>query len=183
MQPIMQPMRRSSIQTLLVWLALVWGCSSHSNPSDAVKHTRGLAAVTRSEPQAPQTKFYHDDGRLLESNERVAGLVLPQGLKKVRDDKREHVYVSEVPLEKMREYFARRLIASGVERPPVGFAFRNAAPKSARGGIVKLDVVGLTAHGTRYGRVHIYELPPPLAKPLNEAEVRAQLQRDQQRLD
>lgn len=107
--------------------------------------------------------IYGPDGVPRESDERVAGLVLPLGLEEIEELRRErrHVYGSQVPPHKMLRYFGPRLNTVRIDRTGDQVTYRDAVPQGVRGGIVKLDVTiePTSSHPTR---VTIIERPPPL---------------------
>lgn len=106
-------------------------------------------------------QLYDARGVPLESGERVAGLTLPRGLtaQPALSTERRHVYVSSIPRERLLRYFGPRLTTMNIREDGEVVTYVDAAPREARGGIVKLDVTILpsSAHGAR---VEIYERPP-----------------------
>jgi hypothetical protein len=117
------------------------------------------------------------DGELLESDERVLGLVLPRGLEEVSHLGTVRVYRSDQPMPLVLRYLGTRLITGVVERGVGGRAtYRNAIasgidPATA----VRMDVTVSTTSGAAT-RVEIEELlPEPLAVP-TEDEIRARIE-------
>ncbi|MCS6797990.1 MAG: hypothetical protein NZ898_05600 [Myxococcota bacterium] len=163
-----------------LWLALF--CTSCSSET-------GAPPVPRAEPSEPVTEaarradaepLYDAQGRLLESSTTVAGLRMPRGLVAEASSGRIHVWTTEVPFQKLLEYFGPRLETTEVERIGAAVRYRAAAPRGVRGGVVRLDVT-LLPYTPTATRLTVEELPPPST--LGPAELEAQLQRDMQRWD
>lgn len=151
-------MRRTSL--LCASSALLLACSSP--PSlDGVGEV--VAEAPPPEPvAAPDSDIYDEAGQLRESDERIAGLIVPRGLTKVAElsAPRRHVYVSDVPHTKVLRYFGPRLLTMQVEHRGSQVVYEQATPRGVRGGVVQLDVsIEPTSNGTTY--VEIYERPPP----------------------
>jgi len=121
-------------------------------------------------PAANPNTLYDEEGNLLESDVVVAGLRLPRGFELTAEVDRRHVYDSHVPIEKIHRYFGPRLITGQVDRHGDGATFREAVPREARGGIVKLDV-SITPRNRTTTRIEIRELLPEPANPLSEDEI------------
>jgi hypothetical protein len=129
-------------------------------PEEIAAAPDGPSAETSAPP------LYDPDGHLLPSTTKVAGLTLPRGLEPSRSTDGEHVFRSEVPLQKVLAYFGPRLFTARVDRIGGGAVYRHARPTEARGGAVDLDVSILpTSEG--HTRIHIYELAAP---PIRGAE-------------
>jgi hypothetical protein len=112
-------------------------------------------------PRAPRPPpLYDAQGRLLPSTTRIAGLTLPRGLEPLRATETEHVYRTDVPIDRLLAYFGPRLFTARVDPIAGGATYRRARPTEARGGEVFLDVSILPASDGG-ARVHVYELPPP----------------------
>jgi hypothetical protein len=113
-------------------------------------------------PPDPGSSLYDEEGVPRESDERVAGLVLPRGLTKVDalSGPRRHAYHSEVPVDRLLRYFGPRLLTGNVEQLGSTVIYRQATPRGSRGGRVELDVrIEPTSGHPAF--VEIYELPPP----------------------
>lgn len=127
--------------------------------------------------------IYGDDGEVLESTMRVAGLVLPRGVELVLDEERRHVYQSQVPLTKMQRYFGVRLVTGQVDaRPGGGATYVDALPRDVRGGEVRLDVTIEPSSAART-RVEIVERQPAPATPPSQEESLQQLRERMRRAD
>jgi hypothetical protein len=127
-------------------------------------------------------RLFDIEGNLRESEVVVAGLTLPRGLEPAGELERFHAYRSSVPIEKIQAYFGPRLITGQVDRHGSSAIFREAVPREARGGIVKLDV-SIIPMNTSTTRIEIREiLPPPTTLP-TEAEIIRHWNEEQPRLD
>lgn len=145
---------------LVTLLTLAFGCSEDPPPS-----TEGVGAPV----EAPERRARDDEERLydaqgvpLESDERVAGLVLPRGLTKNEDvsGERRHVYWSRVSPNRLLRYFGPRLTTVQIDRQGETVTYRDAIPRGVRGGVVKLDVT-VRPSSSHEAVVEIYERPPP----------------------
>lgn len=141
----------------------------------------------RVEPEAPlraqgesrtDNFLYDAEGRLRESEDTVAGLVLPRGLEVTRENERRHIYRSTVPRPKLVAYFGPRLFTGAVDPIGTGAVFRGATVQGVVGSAVRLDVSILQTGATT--RVEIYELPPIPENPPSPAELQ-RLWEEQQR--
>jgi hypothetical protein len=118
-------------------------------------------------PPAPrraraEESILDERGVPLESEERVAGLVLPRGLDELEElsSERRHVYVSDIPQDRLVRYFGPRLTTVHIDREGSSATYRDAIPRGVRGGRVRLDVT-IRPSSSRGSRVEIYERPPP----------------------
>ncbi|MBW2460989.1 MAG: hypothetical protein JRH11_05040 [Deltaproteobacteria bacterium] len=173
-----------------------------SNPAVAILALAGLAAfaaaceeeveerppppvIVEAQPPGPAANpnaLYDEEGNLLESDVVVAGLRLPRGFELTVEVDRRHVYDSHVPIEKIHRYFGPRLITGQVDRHGDGATFREAVPRAARGGIVKLDV-SIVPRSRTTTRIEIRELLPAPANPLSEDEIIRRWAAEEPRLD
>jgi len=157
---------RKTLALILLAFALA-ACGQDAEerpPAPVVAETE--ATVRAENPN----RLYDEEGNLLESNVVVAGLRLPRGLEEAGEAERLHAYRTGVPIEKLLAYIGPRLITGQVDRHGSGATFREAVPRDARGGIVKLDVAIVPMNRTTT-RMEIRELPPVPTNPPTEAEV------------
>jgi len=162
---------------VLVGLALAFagaGCfgPDHTERTELPGPPPEDPARERMSPEVDQV-LYGPDGVPLPSDTDVAGLPLPRGLELSREDDRNHVYFTEVPLTKVQQYFGPRLQTMEVERIGAGVIYKAAVPKGVRGGQVKMDVSILPASGGRT-RVEVAELPPAPVVP-DDPEARREM--------
>ena len=128
---------------------------------------------SRPVPERAETLF-DDEGRLLPSDEFVAGVRLPKGLRLYRRTEREHIYRTEVPIKKVLAYFGPMLMTGKVDRMGEGAVYRRASVLGAEMNPTKVDVSILKAGDLT--RVAITELPPPpkFAPSAQETRTKAQ---------
>ncbi len=141
--------------------------------------------VQEVQPPAPEDdpeSLYDREGNLLESDVVVAGLTLPRGLDAAGEMDRFHAYRSSVPIGKLQAYFGPRLITGQVDQHGSGAVYREAVPREARGGIVKMDVaiIPMSQVATR---IEIREIPPVPENPPSEADVVQHWNEEQPQLD
>lgn len=110
-------LRRPRVHHLLVLAALAggWGCGGDESATDeSGEATEIVEPVVEPEvPPAPPPDR-RPDGSLLESDEYVAGLRLPRGLREVAVDGRHHYYEGAYVAEAYRNYFGPRLMTGNV---------------------------------------------------------------------
>ncbi len=139
------------------------GCSEEAPPSmDGVGEA--VPIPPPREIHDPMAELYDDEGVPRESDESVAGLVLPRGLTadEAGGGERLHAYTSEVvPPSKLLRYFGPRLVTMNIERRGPAVIYHEAVPRGVQGGVVKLDVTVEPSSG-HAARVEIYERPPPV---------------------
>jgi hypothetical protein len=140
---------------------LVAGCGP-SNERDAAPAPDPAPPRAAADREGPREALYDPDGALLPSATRIAGLTLPRGMEAMRSSGDEHVFRTEVPMDRIVAYFGPRLFTARVDRVGTGVIYRRARPTEARGSAVYLDVSILpTSEGST--QVHVYELAPPPA--------------------
>jgi hypothetical protein len=150
---------------------------------------RGLEVVVdrapeREEPRGPRgDNRFDEEGELLESDERVGGLILPRGMTEdegVDGDKR---YFTRIRYEKVLRYIGPRLITGEVERHGDVVIYRNARARDAVGGEVRMDVrvVPDVTGGTRL-IVRERSAAPPITDE-SSAEIVERLNQELRQLD
>jgi hypothetical protein len=123
-------------------------------------------------PRVELPRIYDEEGELLPSDDRVAGLTLPRGLASDGGtDERRHVYYAhDIPIGAILRYFGPRLTTGQVEAQPGGGArYRNAIPREVTSGAVPLDVGIFPVSGGDV-LVEVREIPPPPVTPPSEPE-------------
>jgi len=169
--------RRGRAGLRLASALLCLGCSG--GPTD----TEGEAAEFIAPPptpeglgEAPPPPVVGPDGELLESDERVLGLVLPRGLEEMAAYDLRHVYTTDQPLDLVLRYFGTRLVTGVVERSGLEATYRNAIPAGVdAASAVHMDVVIGPTSGAS-ARIEIIELPSPILAEPSEEEVRARIE-------
>jgi hypothetical protein len=176
-RPLNLGSRSTSYAAALVALAAACrGSDAPSLPDELPPPPEPVVSEVAPEPDP----LYGPDGELLESDQRVAGLTLPRGLEEILREERRYVYRSPAPLAKVQRYFGPRLLTGQVDvLPSGGAAYRDAVPREARGGAVRLDVI-IEPSTVARSRVEIIERPPPIVTPPSEEET---LRRLRERLE
>lgn len=142
-------------------VALV-GCRSEgpdrAEPGPATE-SAGAADATAESPKQP-TRRFDPQGRLLPSDDYVAGIRLPRGCKIFREDELQHVYRIRAPIASVLAYFGPMMITGNVERRGKGAVYKRASVRGAEVNPTKVDVAILEV-GSNLTRISITELPPP----------------------
>ena len=170
----LSPVRRALLFVLA--LASQPGCGEDPPPS-----TDGIGAPVeaprRRDRERPE-ELYDAQGVPLESDEAVAGLVLPRGLTKneLVSEERRHVYASEVELTRLLRYFGPRLTTVQIDREGQRVTYRDAVPRGVRGGVVRLDVT-VRPSSAHAAMVEVVERWPEDEQPptVSEEEIRRHL--------
>jgi len=98
-------------------------------------------APEREEPRSPRgDDRFDENGDLLESDERVAGLILPRGMSPEPSVDRQRTFSTRVSHQKVLRYVGPRLQTGEVERHGDVVIYRNAVARDARGAQVHMDV-------------------------------------------
>jgi hypothetical protein len=173
-----QGLRRSLGSALGLGAALLaLACSG--GPTDTEGEVADLIAPPPTPEglgESPPPPVVGPDGELLESDERVLGLVLPRGLEARAAYDLRHVYTTDQPLDLVLRYFGTRLVTGVVERSGLEATYRNAIPAGIdAASAVHMDVVIGPTSGAS-ARIEIIELPAPLLAEPSEEEVRARIE-------
>lgn len=182
-------MKLSRLPLLLLLLSYAMACagcpSNDQRASEEGRRITNVPRVTENKSKGIRTKrqsFFDRGGALLPSGTRVVGLELPMGLREVRQVEREHVFHTDVPVEKLEAYFLARVTPTEVARVGRGVILRRASPKGVRGAVVPLDI-RILPRSPRGVRVDLTELPPVPTKRLNEGQIRQILIEEQRRAE
>jgi len=158
-----------------VWASLLVAAACSEAPPSAEGVGAPVEPPRPRERHDPSAELYDGEGVPRESDVRVAGLVLPRGLTKVDalESARRHVYTSEIPPQRLLRYFGPRLYTMNVEQRGQAVVYRDAEPRGARGGIVKLTVT-IEPTSQHPSRVEIVERPPapPEGVVIPDSEIR-----------
>ncbi len=174
-----------SARLSILCAVLAAACSGEAPPSlDGVG-----AALPEEAPREyhdPWAELYDENGVPRESDQRVAGLVLPRGLTKVDalSVERRHVYTSQMPPHELLRYFGPRLTTVDIERRGEAVIYRDATPRGVQGGVVRLDVT-IEPTPRSPTRVEIYERPPPPPEGvvISEDEIRRHFEQRRERAE
>ncbi|MGB5193461.1 MAG: hypothetical protein WBN70_10815 [Polyangiales bacterium] len=146
----------------LVILAVIGGCSSKpkvSDPPTAAEKKEEAAAAAEVQKPRPM-RVFDVDGRLIPSDEYVAGVRLPRGVELFRADEVTHVYRMRAPIDKVLAYFGPMMITGNVERRGKGAVYKRASVRGAEVNPTKVDLSILEV-GSNLVRISVTELPPP----------------------
>lgn len=147
---------------LLPLLAALAGCTSEPGPTDS----RGAPRPEAEAPAAPDgekpapVQIVDGEGKLIPSNEYIAGIRLPRGVELFRADEVTHVYRLRAPIDKVLAYFGPMMITGNVERRGKGAVYRRASVRGAEVNPTKVDLSILELRGNLV-RISVTELPPP----------------------
>jgi hypothetical protein len=140
-------------------------------PTDTRAREPGAQATEKVAAQRSTRKF-DPKGRLLPSDEYVAGIRLPRGCELFRREELQHVYRIRAPIESVLAYFGPMMITGNVERRGEGAVYKRASVRGAEVNPTKVDVAILEV-GSNLTRISITELPPPPEHPPTADETRA----------
>lgn len=143
-------------------LAVVVACSSTRTSEE---DTRGespaeQSAAAEAQKKSSITRNYDVEGRLLPSDQYVAGVRLPRGCELFYESDLRHVYRIRAPIDKVLAYLGPMMITGNVERRGKGAIYKRASVRGAEVSPTKLDVSVLDL-GSSMTRISITELPPP----------------------
>ena len=128
-----------------------------------------------------QPSLFDDKGFLLPSDQAVAGLRLPRGLKLRRKFFRRWVYATRTSLEKLNFYFAPLLYGGELRTTEKRIAYESARLRADRTGLMRVDVtLKPLATDERVNLVDIREIPYQVRSkepPLEAVRKRAARQR------
>jgi len=137
-------------------------CTSKPEPRDP--GGPGIAASEQAIDTAPKSapikRNYDAEGRLLPSEDYVAGVRLPRGAELFREAELQHVYRIRAPIDKVLAYFGPMMVTGNVERRGKGAVYKRASVRGAEISPTKMDVSVLEVGGG-LTRISITELPPP----------------------
>jgi hypothetical protein len=149
----------------LLILALVLGLAGcNSKPEPAAQSSAAESVREREKAESAQRKTtprpFDAEGRLLPSDEYIAGIRLPRGAELHREDGLLHVYRIRAPINKVLAYIGPMMVTGSVERRGKGVIYKRASVRGAEVNPTKVDVSILEV-GSNTTRISIMELPPP----------------------
>jgi hypothetical protein len=153
-----------STLTLFAVLASAVGCSSRTEapaPRKRAEAIEDAPAAEETKSRRPLRQF-DAQGRLIPSNEYVAGIPLPRGAELVRADELTHVYRIRSPIKSVLSYIGPMMITGNVEQRGKGAVYKRASVRGAEVNPTKVDVSILEV-GSNLVRIAVTELPPPAA--------------------
>lgn len=161
--PVLTPtaMRSSFIFGLALALSLA-GCTSRGEPTEPVRRD---AVGEEAKPEEPEEqkrdpRRFDGQGRLLPSDDYVAGVRLPRGSELFYEAELKHVYRIRAPIDKVLAYFGPMMVTGKVERRGKGAIYRRASVRGAEISPTKIDLAILEV-GNSLTRISVTEFPPP----------------------
>lgn len=145
----------------LVLLAAVAACSPKSKAPEqpsVAQSEQEAAPIEAAKPRRP--RVFDVEGRLIPSDEYIAGVRLPRGVELFRADDVTHVYRMRAPIDKVLAYFGPMMITGNVERRGKGAVYKRASVRGAEVNPTKVDLSILEV-GSNLVRISVTELPPP----------------------
>ncbi len=150
---------RSALAIGLLVVLLPLACSR----GDRAERKREILRAPKPAPvaqPASKSSLYDDKGFLLPSDEAVAGLRLPRGLKLRRTFFRRWVYETRVPIAKLNIYFAPLLYGGELTSRNKRIAYESARLRADRTGLMRLDLtLRPLPTDERFNLVDIREIP------------------------
>ena len=144
-----------------VLLTAIVACTSKSKaPDPGVGVPPAAEAEAPAEQQQRPPRVFGVGGRLIPSDEYIAGIRLPQGVELFRADEVTHVYRMRAPIDKVLAYFGPMMITGNVERRGKGAVYKRASVRGAEVNPTKVDLSILEV-GSNLVRISVTELPPP----------------------
>jgi hypothetical protein len=164
---------RFAICTLLLLTALA-GCSSRERAPAPAQETPTAEQESSAEEARPRRPLRQLDaqGRLIPSDEYIAGLRLPRGVELLRADELTHVYRIRAPIKKVLAYVGPLMITGNVEQRGKGAVYKRASVRGAEVNPTKVDVSILDV-GSNLVMISVTELPPPPAHAPSEAQTKS----------
>lgn len=139
-------------------------CSCSEDP--VVEKRREILQVPEAEtPKPPPTRrrsqLYDEKGNLLPSEEKVAGIILPRGMKLKHKFLRGRIYETRVPLNKLHWYFQPRIQGGTIKRAGERTTYVAALPRDRRGAFKRIDLsIAPVVTNKRINLVEIREREP-----------------------
>jgi len=178
------PQTRHRGLALVLTTGMLVGCGGKAPADETPAPSPTTAAPQTSaegETSAPGEPLYGADGKLLPSDEFLAGLRLPRGLRFFRKDNLESIYRTEVPLKDVLAYFGPLLTTGKVDRIGDGAIYRRATVRGAEMNPTKVEVSILPAG--QLTRIAILQIPPSSKNAPPVQETRAQYYKRARMLD
>jgi len=162
---------------VLLGLGAAAGCSREQEERKRQLLTpRSSKAEIAARRQA--NRIFGDDGELLESDQKVVGLVLPKGLTPERTLDNHWFFRGEhVPADALARYFQRRLNSTTIERSGAAVVFGGAVPKDNPAALrLRVQIVRLRGSGNA-SQLYIRQSVPYQPTTATEAAARIEAQR------
>ncbi len=156
------PATQASAALLFVALVACGGCTEDrtSGTRPAPQASADRTEQSKTPPATTVVRKYDAQGRLLPSDEYVAGVRLPRGAEPFFEDDLRHVYRIYAPIDKVLAYIGPMMITGNVERRGKGAIYKRASVRGAQMSPTKVEV-SILELGSSVTRISITELPPP----------------------
>jgi hypothetical protein len=144
-------------------LVLTTILSCESEPKAREQRAAASTAEAVEDTEAPKPRpprVFGVEGRLIPSDEYIAGIRLPRGVELFRADEVTHVYRMRAPIDRVLAYFGPMMITGNVQRRGKGAVYKRASVRGAEISPTKVDVAILDV-GSNLVRISVTELPPP----------------------
>lgn len=160
---------RTMLGSRLLVLALLLALSTTlaACKSKPEQEARGVGSEAPAEEtkaefkvRPPVTRRFDPQGKLLPSDDYIAGIRLPRGAELHREGELLHVYRIKAPIDKVLAYFGPMMITGNVERRGKGAVYKRASVRGAEVNPTKVDV-SILAVSSSVTRISVSELPPP----------------------
>jgi hypothetical protein len=158
---------------LVLFVAMLTACSSKRQaPSEPPTAAPAQQQAEGEAPKPRPPRVFDVDGRLIPSNEYVAGVRLPKGVELFRVDELTHVYRMRAPIDRVLAYFGPMMITGNVQRRGKGAVYRRASVRGAEMNPTKVDL-SIVEVGSNLVLITFTELPPPPEHVPGESQTKA----------
>lgn len=145
----------------LILLVVSSGCGRKTEAPGPAGTTKLEAEAEEAATAKPRPlRVFDVEGRLIPSDEYIAGIRLPRGVELFRADEVTHVYRMRAPIERVLAYFGPMMITGNVERRGKGAVYKRASVRGAEMNPTKVEL-SIIEVGSNLVRISVTELPPP----------------------
>lgn len=166
------------LRLIVLGLASLSILSACGRPREMEERKRILqvpSAVEQVRAKVEKTRLFDDKGALQPSDELVAGLRLPRGLKLEFQKERRWVYDTTVSLDRLRAYFGPRLETGSVTPSGGAVIYGHARALESQGEVFFDVVIGVKPGMPKNNFVDIRQYAPVPVQWPSDQEVRRQL--------
>jgi hypothetical protein len=104
------------ITIVLIFLFVLGACSGETKREQRRELLRVPKAKTQKPVRTTPFNWFDEKGNLLPSEQQIAGLKLPRGLKLKRETELRHFYETSIPANKLHWYFSARIKTAKIKR-------------------------------------------------------------------
>lgn len=152
---------RTALLILTLGIVLA-GCDrsseSETRPREADPAARPAAEEEARPPRPPRT--FDAQGKLIPSDEYVAGVRMPRGVELFRADELTRVYRIRSPIDRVLAYFGPMMVTGNVERLGKGAVYKRASVRGAEMSPTKVEL-SIQEVGSNLVRISVTKIPPP----------------------